>query len=53
MKKHKVVVSATVWNKIRELRIYLSIELKMSHEAAHKRIDRMGDFLKSLNGIAN
>ena len=51
MKMHKVIVSDTVWDKIRELRIYLSEELKMSHEAARKRTDRMGNFLKSLDGI--
>jgi hypothetical protein len=46
-----VIVSDTVWDKIRALRIYLSEELKMSHEAALKRTDRMNDFLKSLDGI--
>jgi len=48
----KVIVSDTVWDKIRALRIYLSEELKMSHEAALKRTDRMNDFLKSLDDIA-
>ena len=52
MKACNVIVSEIVWDKIRALRIYLSEELKMSHEAALKRTDRMNDFLKSLNGIA-
>jgi len=52
MKMCNVIVSYTVWDKIIALRIYLSEELKMSHEAALKRTDRMNNFLKSLNGIA-
>ena len=52
MKAYNVIVSETVWAKIRALRIYLSEELKMSQEAALKRTDRMNEFLKSLDGIA-
>lgn len=44
----KVLVARPVWNKISELRTYLSKELKMSEEAAMNRTDRMGEFLKSL-----
>jgi len=47
-----VIVADTVVNKISELRDYLAIELKMSEDAAMRRIDRMGDFLKSLANLA-
>lgn len=46
-----VIVSDTVVNKISELRDYLAIELKMSKNAAMNRVDRMGDFLKSLANL--
>lgn len=46
-----VIVSDTVVNKISELRDYLAIELKMSENAAMNRVDRMGDFLKSLANL--
>lgn len=46
-----VIVSDTVINKISELRDYLAIELKMSENAAMNRVDRMGDFLKSLANL--
>lgn len=35
-----VIVADTVVNKISELRDYLAIELKMSEDAAMRRIDR-------------
>lgn len=44
----EVILSDAVFKKISELRDYLTIELKMSEDAALKRVDRMGDFLKSL-----
>ncbi|SCD21310.1 hypothetical protein PSM36_2509 [Proteiniphilum saccharofermentans] len=46
-----VIVSDTVVNKISELRDYLAIELKMSENAAMSRVDRIGDFLKSLANL--
>jgi hypothetical protein len=44
----KVIVSRSVWDKIAELRIYLSIELRLSEEAAMRRTDRIALFLNSL-----
>ncbi len=44
----KVIVSSSVMARIVELRIHLSVELKLSEAAAVKRMDRIGDFLKSL-----
>lgn len=48
----EVIISNTVFNKISELRDYLSVELKMSESAAFKRVDRMSEFLKSLGNKA-
>ena len=49
----KVLISENVDNKISELELYLKNTLKFSQEAARNRSDRMRDFVKSLNGIAN
>ena len=42
-----VIISREVWNKIADLRSYLTVDLKLSEEAAMSRMDRMGDFLKA------
>ena len=47
-----VILSDCVLEKIIELELYLKNTLKFSKEAAKKRTDRMGDFLKSLDNIA-
>ena len=47
-----VILSDCVLGKITELELYLKNTLKFSKEAAKKRTDRMGNFLKSLDGIA-
>ena len=44
----EVIIAHEVWDKIADLRSYLTIELKLSEEAAMSRMDRMGDFLKAL-----
>ena len=43
----KVFVSDTVRNKIIDIRTYLVVELKLSEEAAYRRIDRMREFIAS------
>lgn len=49
----KVLISKSVMDKIANLRIYLTVELKLSHEAAHQRIDRIETFLFSLSNPIN
>ena len=44
----EVIIAREVWDKIADLRSYLTIELKLSEEAAMSRMDRMRDFLKAL-----
>lgn len=44
----EVIVTQSVWDKIADFRVYLSVELKLSEEAAMRRTDRMGAFLKRL-----
>ncbi len=48
-----VIVSPLVMDKISELRRYLIEELKMSREAAHRRTDRIDNFLLSLSAPAD
>ena len=45
----KVVISNSVIDKIGVLRDYLVSELKLSEDAAMRRIDRIGGFLSSLS----
>lgn len=52
-KMRKVFVSDTVMDKVSDLKIHLIEELKLSREAAHKRIDRIDDFLLSLGNSAD
>ena len=52
-KMREVFISDTVMNKVSDLRIYLIEELKLSQEAAHKRIDRIDRFLSSLSGAVD
>ena len=49
----KVVVSNSVIGKIGILRDYLVSELKLSEDAAMRRIDRIGRFLRSLSAPAD
>ena len=49
----KVVVSDSVVGKIGILRDYLVSELKLSEDAAMRRIDRIGKFLLSLSAPAD
>jgi len=49
----KVVISNSVIDKIGVLRDYLVSELKLSEDAAMRRIDRIGGFLSSLNAPAD
>jgi len=42
-----VFVSDTVRQKILDIRTYLVVELKLSEEAAYKRIDRMRELIAS------
>lgn len=49
----KVAISETVFDKVSELRAFLTDELKLSREAAHGRTDRINAFLKSLAGAAD
>ena len=49
----EVYVSDQVWDKISELESYLKEELNFSKEVAHKRSDRMRDFLKLLSNPAD
>ena len=44
----EVIIAREVYDKIADLRSYLTIELKLSEEAAMSRMDRMGDFLEAL-----
>lgn len=44
----KVVVADAVMNQVADLRTYLIEQLKLSQEAAHRRIDRIERFLLSL-----
>ena len=52
-KMRKVAISEAVLEKIADLRAYLTDELKLSREAAHRRTDRSDAFLKSLAGAAD
>ncbi|HBG39790.1 MAG TPA: hypothetical protein DDZ96_11820 [Porphyromonadaceae bacterium] len=45
----EVLISSSVSNKIDDLKDYLIFELKLSEEAAMRRIDRISDFLTSLH----
>jgi hypothetical protein len=49
----KVLVADVVTDKVTNLRIYLIEELNLSWEAAHKRTDRIGDFLLSLTNVVD
>ena len=49
----KVVISNSVIDKIGVLRDYLVSELKLSEDAAMRRIDRIGEFLSSLSAPAD
>ena len=49
----EVLVSDTVMDKVSHLRIYLIEELKLSRETAHKRTDRIDNFLLSLTNAAD
>ncbi|MCC8034540.1 MAG: hypothetical protein LIO77_01235 [Rikenellaceae bacterium] len=49
----EVLVSEAVIAKVADLRIYLVEQLKLSLEAAHKRIDRIDTFLKDLSNEAD
>jgi hypothetical protein len=49
----EVQVSGRVLDKISELEMYLQVELKFSKEAAHKRSDKMRNFLNSLSNPAD
>ena len=48
-----VYVSDTVRRKIIELRTYLVIELKLSEEATHRRIERMKKFMAAFGNEAD
>lgn len=45
----KVVIAKEVMDKVADLRIYLIEQLKLSREAAHRRIDRIDSFLLALS----
>jgi hypothetical protein len=49
----KVRISHIVWDKLETLTDYLVDELKLSEQAAMRRIDSMLIFLKSLNAPAD
>ena len=49
----KVIISKSVLDKIVELRVYLTDELRLSMKAAINRTERMRTFLKSLSGPAD
>lgn len=52
-KMREVLLSDIVMDKVTDLRVYLVEELKLSQEAAHKRIDRINSFLLSLANIVD
>jgi len=45
----EVIVSYCLWSKLKEIRIYLVDELKLSEVAAEARIKRMDDFVAGLS----
>jgi len=53
IKMRKVAISEIVIEKLADLRVYLTEDLKMSREAAHKRINRINSFLLSLGNAVD
>jgi len=49
----EILISDAVINEVSDLRIYLVEQLKMSREAAQKRVDRIDGFLLSLANEAD
>jgi hypothetical protein len=49
----EVFISDVVMEKVADLRIHLVERLKLSQDAAHKRTDRIGNFLISLASEAD
>ena len=45
----KVIISSSIWDKIREIKNYLIYELQLSEFAAEARINRMEEFVSSLS----
>ena len=49
----EVIIPYSLWGKIREIKHYLIVELKLSEKAAEARIKRMEDFVTSLSNPAD